>query len=153
MIKTFVAKPKEVSRKWRIIDAKDVVLGRLSVQVANILRGKDKAIFTPNVDCGDHVIVINAKDVKLTGKKRTDKRYFWHTGYPGGIKEKTADKILDGEFPERVIRNAVSRMMSRGPLQRDIMSKLKVYSGSEHPHEAQQPEVYDIASKNKKNKR
>lgn len=153
MLKTFVAKPKEITRKWWIIDAKDVVLGRMSSTVANILRGKDKVIFTPNVDCGDHVIIINAKYIKLTGKKLTDKKYYWHTGHPGGIKCKTADKILSGDFPERVVKSAVSRMISRGPLQRDIMTKLKVYAGSEHPHEAQNPEVFDIASKNKKNKR
>ncbi len=153
MHKTFVAKPKEITRKWWIIDAKDVVLGRLSTTVANILRGKDKVIFTKNVDCGDHVVIINAKDIKLTGKKLSDKKYFWHTGYPGGIKEKTAGKILAGDHPERIIRSAVSRMISRGPLQRDVMAKLKIYSGAEHPHEAQQPEIFDIASKNKKNKR
>ncbi len=153
MFKTFVAKPKEIERKWWIIDAQDVVLGRLSAVVANILRGKDKAIFTPNVDCGDFVVIINAEHVKLTGKKKTDKKHFWHTGYPGGIKERTAGKILSGDHPERLIRNSISRMISRGPLQRDVMSKLKVYAGSEHPHEAQKPEIFDIASKNKKNKR
>ncbi len=153
MYKSFVAKPKEIERKWWIIDAKDVVLGRLAATVANILRGKDKANFTPNVDCGDHVVIINAKDVKLTGKKLTDKVYYWHTGYPGGIKSKTADKMLGDKYPERVIEKAVFGMMSRGPLQRDIMKKLKVYAGSEHPHEAQKPEIFDIASKNNKNKR
>lgn len=153
MYKSFVAKPKEINRKWWIIDAKDIVLGRLAANVANILRGKDKANYTPNVDCGDHVVIINAKDVKLTGKKLTDKVYYWHTGYPGGIKSKTADKILSDKYPERVIEKAVFGMMSRGPLQRDIMKKLKVYAGSEHPHEAQKPEIFDIASKNNKNKR
>ncbi len=153
MFKTYVAKPKEITRKWWVIDAEDVVLGRLSVAVANILRGKNKAIFTPNADCGDHVVIINAQKVKLTGKKLTDKKYYWHTGYPGGIKNKTAGKILEGEFPERVIRSAVTRMISAGPLQRDILSKLKIYSGSEHPHQAQSPEIFDIAKQNKKNKR
>lgn len=153
MYKSFVAKPKEINRKWWVIDAKDVVLGRLAATVANILRGKDKANYTPNVDCGDHVVIINAKDVKLTGKKLTDKVYYWHTGYPGGIKSKTAEKILGDKHPERVVEKAVFGMMSRGPLQRDIMKKLKVYAGSEHPHEAQKPEIFDIASKNNKNKR
>ena len=153
MYKSFVAKPKDINRKWWVIDAKDVVLGRLAATVANILRGKDKANYTPNVDCGDHVVIINAKYVKLTGKKLTDKVYYWHTGYPGGIKSKTAEKILGDKHPERVVEKAVFGMMSRGPLQRDIMKKLKVYAGSEHPHEAQKPEIFDIASKNNKNKR
>lgn len=153
MYKSFVAKPKEINRKWWVIDAKDIVLGRLAATVANILRGKDKANYTPNVDCGDHVVIINAKDVKLTGKKLTDKVYYWHSGYPGGIKSKTAEKILGDKHPERVVEKAIFGMMSRGPLQRDIMKKLKVYAGSEHPHEAQQPEIFDIASKNNKNKR
>lgn len=153
MTKTFVARQKDIQRKWWLIDAEDLVLGRLASITANILRGKNKAIFTPNVDCGDNVIIINAEKVKLTGKKRDEKTYYWHTGHPGGIKSRTADKILDGKFPERVITKAVTNMMSKGPLQRDIISKLKVYKGPNHPHEAQNPEKLDIASMNKKNKK
>lgn len=153
MVKTFVARPKEIVKKWWIVDAEGLVLGRTASVIANILRGKHKAIFTPNFDCGDHVIVINAEKVKLTGKKLDEKTYYWHTGHPGGIKEKKARKILEEQFPERIIESAVSKMISRGPLQRDIMTKLRIYKGATHPHEAQNPQVLDIASMNKKNKR
>lgn len=153
MVKTFVARPKEIEKKWWIIDAEGLVLGRTASIIAKILRGKHKAIFTPNTDCGDHVIVINADKVKLTGKKLDNKTYYWHTGHPGGIKEKKARQILEEKFPERVIEKAVFNMISRGPLQRDIMTKLRVYKGATHPHVAQNPQVLDIASMNQKNKR
>lgn len=152
-MKTYSAKPADVERKWLLVDAEDVVLGRLATVVANHLRGKHKPIYTPHIDCGDHVIVVNADKVKLTGRKRTDKVYYRHTGYPGGIKSQTAEEILDGRFPERVVEKAVERMIPKGPLGRAQIRKLKVYAGSDHPHEAQQPEVLDVAAMNPKNKR
>jgi large subunit ribosomal protein L13 len=152
-MKTYSASSKDVARKWWVIDAEGVVLGRLAATVANILRGKHKPMYTPHVDCGDHVIVINAEKVRLTGHKRTDKIYYWHTGYPGGVKERTAEKILEGKYPERVVYKAVERMVPRGPLGRDVMGKLKVYGGPAHPHEAQQPQALDFAARNPKNKR
>ncbi len=152
-MKTYSAKPSEVEAKWLVIDANGVVLGRLASEVAKIIRGKHKPTYTPHIDCGDHVVIINAEKVHLTGRKRTQKEFFWHTGHPGGIKSRTIDKILDGAHPERVIEKAVERMVPRGPLGRDQMRKLRVYAGGEHPHEAQQPTVYDFASKNPKNKR
>ncbi len=151
MLKTFVARPKEITRKWWLVDAEGLVVGRAASIIANILRGKHKPIFTPNFDCGDHVVIINAEKVKLTGKKMANKTYYWHTGHPGGIKEKTAEKIIADKFPERVLENAVSKMISRGPLQRDIMTKLRIYKGSEHPHQAQNPQKLDIAAMNRKN--
>jgi large subunit ribosomal protein L13 len=150
-MKTFSAKPSDIEKKWVLIDAKGLVVGRLASLIAMRLRGKHKPSFTPHMDCGDNVIVINARDVRLTGNKRTDKEYHWHTGHPGGIKTRTADKILDGRFPERVLMKAVERMLPGGPLSRQQMRNLRVYAGAEHPHEAQQPEVVDIASMNKKN--
>ncbi len=152
-MKTFSQKPAEVEKKWLLIDAEDVVLGRMASVVANRLRGKHKPTFTPHVDDGDNVIIINAEKVKLTGKKYTDKKYYWHTGYPGGIKERTARAIIEGRFPERVVQKAVERMMPGGPLSRRQMKNLRVYAGSEHPHEAQDPIVVDVASMNSKNKR
>ena len=140
-------------KKWVLIDAEGVVLGRLASHVANILRGKTKPSYTPNQDCGDNVIIINAEKVRLTGNKRDTKTYYWHTGHPGGIKERTADKILDGRFPERVIEKAVERMVPRGPLGRQQMKNLRIFAGTEHPHEAQNPEVIDFASMNAKNTR
>jgi large subunit ribosomal protein L13 len=151
--KTYIAKPSEIERKWWLIDAENLVVGRVSTIIANILRGKHKPTFTPNLDCGDHVVVINADKVKFTGKKFANKTYYWHTGHPGGIKERTARQLLEGNFPERVLENSVSRMMSRGPLQRDIMVKLHIYSGPEHKHQGQNPQVLDIASMNRKNKK
>ena len=151
--RTYVATPKDIDKKWILVDAEDVVLGRLASILAMRLRGKHKPEYTPNMDCGDHIIVINAEKVKLTGNKRTQKTYYWHTGYPGGIKERTADKILDGRFPERVISKAVERMIPRTPLGRKAMSHLHIYAGAEHPHAAQQPEILDVASMNTKNKR
>lgn len=150
---TYTAKPSDIERKWYVVDAQGVVLGRLSAEIAKILRGKHKPMYSTNIDCGDYVVVINADKVKLTGKKLTDKKYYKHTGWIGGVKETTAGKILDGRFPERVIIKAVERMISRNPMGRQQMTKLKVYAGSEHPHTAQNPEVLDIASRNPKNKR
>lgn len=152
-MKTYSAKPAEVERKWVVIDAEGVVLGRLASLVAMRLRGKHKPSFTPHVDCGDHIIVVNAEKVKLTGNKAQDDIFYWHTGYPGGIKGKSKGAILQGRFPERVIQKAVERMVPRGPLGRQVMRKLKVYAGPDHPHEAQQPEVLDVAALNPKNKR
>ncbi len=152
-MKTFSAKASDVTRKWWVIDADGVVLGRLASIVANRLRGKHKAIFTPHVDCGDNIIVVNADKVKLTGNKLGEKTYYWHTGYPGGIKSRTAKQILTGRHPERVVHKAVERMVPRGPLGRQVLRKLKVYAGPEHPHAAQQPEALDIAAMNVKNAR
>jgi len=135
-MKTYSAKPADVQKDWFIIDAEGLVLGRLASQIALRLRGKHKPMYTPHIDCGDNIVVINAEKVALTGNKRTDKTYYWHTGYPGGIKSRTADKILDGKFPERVIIKAVERMISRNPLGRQQMKKLHVYAGPEHPHPA-----------------
>jgi large subunit ribosomal protein L13 len=153
-MQTYSAKPTEVTKKWLVIDAEGVVLGRLASEVAKILRGKNKPIFTPHIDTGDHVVIINADKVKLTGKKMTDKVYYRHTGHPGGIKSATPEFILGGKFPSRVIEKAVERMMPKeSPLARQQLGKLRVYAGTEHPHEAQSPEVYNFAAKNPKNKR
>lgn len=152
-MKTFSQKPAEVQKKWFVIDAEGLVLGRLASVVANRLRGKHKPTYTPHVDCGDNIIIINAGKIQLTGKKLTDKVFYWHTGYPGGIKQRTIKQILEGRFPERVVTKAVERMIPRGPLGRKIMGNLKVYNGSSHPHEAQNPEVLDVAALNPKNKR
>ncbi len=152
-MKTYSAKPTEVERKWLLVDAEDVVLGRLAAFVSDRLRGKHKPMYTPHIDCGDHVVVINAEKVKLTGNKRADKVYYWHTGYPGGIKSRTADKILGGKHPERVVLKAVQRMLPKGPLARQQLRKLRVYPGSDHPHAAQAPEPVDLAALNPKNKR
>lgn len=153
-MRTYSAKPSDVTSKWLVIDAGGVVLGRLASEVAKILRGKHKTIFTPHIDTGDHVIVINAKDIKLTGKKRENKLYHRHTGHPGGIKTTNPEFVLGSAYPERVIEKAVERMMPKdSPLARSQFAKLRVYGGAEHPHEAQKPEIYDFASKNPKNKR
>ncbi len=151
--KTYATKPADIERKWYVVDAQDVVLGRLASQIAIILRGKHKPQFSPNIDCGDYVVVINADKVKLTGNKLEEKTYYRHTGYVGSVKETTAKKIIEGRFPARVIEKAVERMISRSPMGRQQMTKLKVYAGSEHPHGAQNPIVLDIAAKNPKNKR
>ena len=153
MLKTYTAKPSEIEKKWWLIDAEDLVVGRLSSIIAKILRGKHKTTFTPNIDCGDYVIVINADKVKLTGKKYAEKLYYWHTGYPGGIKDRTARQIMEGKYPERILVYAVSRMMSRGPLQRDLMTKLHIYKGNEHKHQAQNPQILDVGAMNRKNKK
>ena len=146
------ATPATVEKKWLIIDAEGLVVGRAASIIANILRGKHKPSFTPHVDCGDNVIVINADKVAFTGKKLTDKVYYKHTGYIGGIKETTPKKILEGRFPERVLEKAIERMIPRGPLGRQQMRNLRVFAGTEHPHTAQNPEVLDIAAMNRKNK-
>ena len=145
-------KPAEVEKNWHLIDADGLVVGRLASIVANILRGKHKPSFTPHVDCGDHVVIINAGKVKFTGKKLTDKRYYKHTGYIGGIKETSPAKVLEGRFPERVIEKAVERMIPRGPLGRAQMRALHLYAGSEHPHAGTQPVALDVAGMNRKNK-
>lgn len=150
---TFVAKPAEVEKKWVVIDANGLVVGRLAAIIATRLKGKHRPIYTPHVDCGDNVIVINADKVVFTGAKREDKVYYKHTGYPGGIKERTPRQILEGKHPERVVEKAVERMLARGPLQRRLMRNLKVYKGGAHPHEAQSPEVLDVAKMNRKNVR
>ncbi|MBF0267434.1 MAG: 50S ribosomal protein L13 [Alphaproteobacteria bacterium] len=152
-MKTYSAKPAEVEKKWILIDADGVVLGRLASLVALRLRGKHKPIFTPHVDCGDNVVIINADKVKLTGRKLAQKRFYWHTGHPGGIKDRTMGQILSGKHPERVIEKAVERMLTRNNLGRQLMKNLRVYPGSAHPHEAQQPQTVDIAAMNPKNKR
>ena len=152
-MKTYSARPAEIEKKWLLIDAEDVVLGRLASQVANLLRGKHKTTYTPHMDCGDHVIVINAEKVSLTGKKKADKIYHWHTGHPGGIKERSAGRILEGKHPERVVQKAVERMVPRGPLGRQQLKNLRVYAGAEHPHAAQSPTVMDFGAQNPKNRR
>ena len=152
-MKTYAAKPAEVNKKWLIVDAEGVVLGRLASIVAMRLRGKHKPTFSPHVDCGDNVIVINADKVRLTGNKREGDIFYWHTGYPGGIKQRSKGEILEGKYPERVIEKAVERMLPKGPLGSKVFSNLRVYAGTEHGHEAQKPEVLDIASMNPKNKR
>jgi len=152
-MKTYSARPADIDKKWVVIDAQGVVLGRLASLVAMRLRGKHKATFTPHMDMGDNVIVINAEKVQLTGNKRADQRYYWHTGFPGGIKHRTAGQILEGRFPERVIEKAVERMLPGGPLSRKQMGNLRVYAGTEHPHAAQEPVVLDVAGMNPKNTR
>lgn len=151
--RTYSAKPTEVEAKWWLIDAEDLVLGRMAVIVADRLRGKHKPMYTPNIDCGDHVVIVNAEKVYLTGNKKADKIYYRHTGYPGGIKSRTAGAILEGDHPDRVVRKAIERMVPRTKMGRAQMRKLQVYAGTEHPHEAQQPEVLDVAALNTKNKR
>ncbi|MEM7546155.1 MAG: 50S ribosomal protein L13 [Pseudomonadota bacterium] len=152
-MKTYSAKPADIEKKWLLIDAEGIVLGRLASLIATRLRGKHKASFTPHMDMGDNVIVINAEKVQMTGNKRTDKNYYWHTGHPGGIKSRTAGQILEGAHPERVLTKAVERMMPGGPLSRQQMTHLRVYAGTEHEHEAQKPEVLDVRSMNPKNTR
>ena len=154
MMKTTASlKPAEVEKKWIVIDAENAVVGRLASFIAMRLRGKHRPDYTPHVDCGDYVVVVNADKVKFTGRKLDQKKYYWHTGYPGGIKNRTAEQILDGRFPERVIEKAVQRMMPGGPLTRKQLSNLRVYAGGEHPHTAQNPEALDVASLNSKNTR
>ena len=152
-MKTYSMKASEVDKQWYLVDAEDLVLGRMAAEIAKVLRGKHKPGYTPHIDCGDNVVVVNADKVRLTGRKRTDKTYYWHTGYPGGIKSRTAEQVLDGRFPERVVVSAVERMVPRGPLGRQQMKNLRVYAGPEHPHEAQQPQPLDIGARNFKNKR
>ena len=152
-MKTYSAKPSDIEKGWTLIDADGLVLGRLASIIANHLRGKHKPTYTPHMDCGDHVVVINAEKIHLTGNKRKDSIFYWHTGFPGGIKGRSKGQILDSKHPERVIEKAVERMVPRGPLGREVMSHLRVYAGAEHPHEAQQPVTLDVAAMNPKNKR
>ena len=152
-MKTFSAKPAEVMKKWVLIDAKGLVVGRLASIVAMHLRGKHKPTFTPHVDDGDNVIIVNAEQVLLTGRKRENKVYYHHTGYIGGIKERTAKYILESRFPERIVEKAVQRMLPHGPLGRQQFGNLRVYKGPDHPHAAQQPQVLDIGAMNRKNTR
>ena len=151
-MKTFTAKPADITKSWVLIDAEGIVLGRLASLVASRLRGKHKSTFTPHMDTGDNVIIINAQKIQLTGNKQNKPNY-WHTGHPGGIKSRTNQEILDGKNPERVVTQAVKRMLPGGPLSRQQMTNLRVYPGNDHPHEAQSPEILDVASKNKKNTR
>lgn len=152
-MKTYSAKPADINKKWVLIDAENMVVGRLAAIIATRLRGKHLPTFTPHMDCGDNVVVINAEKVKFTGKKRQDKVYYRHTGYPGGIKETTPAKVLEGRYPERVLELAVKRMMPGGPLTRQQLSNLRIYAGTEHPHEAQSPEALNVAAMNNKNVR
>ena len=152
-MKTYFAKPGEVEKKWVLIDAQGLVVGRLASLIAMRLKGKHRAAYTPHVDTGDNVIVINADKVVFTGAKTEDKIYYRHTGYPGGLKQTTPRRLLEGRFPERILQLAVGRMLKRGPLQRRLMRNLKIYKGAAHPHEAQQPELLDVKSLNRKNVR
>ena len=152
-MRTYSAKPSEVEKKWVLIDADGLVVGRLASIIALRLRGKHKAIYTPHVDCGDNVIVVNAEKVVLTGRKVQQKVYRHHTGHIGGIKERTAQFILGGRFPQRVLEKAVERMLPRGPLGRRQLGSLRVYRGPPHPHAAQQPEALAVAGMNRKNTR
>ncbi len=152
-MKTYTARPSDTTKQWIVVDAEGVVLGRLASVIALRLRGKHKTNFTPHMDTGDNVVVINAEKVRLTGNKLKDRKFYWHTGHPGGIKERTMGETLSGRYPERVIEKAVQRMLPRGPLGRKQMGNLKVYAGASHPHEAQQPKPVDIGAMNPKNKR
>ncbi len=151
-MKTYTATPADIEKKWILIDADGIILGRLASIIAMRLRGKHKASFTPHMDCGDNVIVVNAEKIQMTGKKR-EENFYWHTGHPGGIKSRTKQQILDGAHPERVIIQAVKRMLPGNKLSRKIMTNLRVYAGSDHPHEAQDPIVLDVKSLNSKNTR
>ena len=145
-------KPAEVQKQWWVIDADGLVLGRLASIIANRLRGKHKPQFTPHVDCGDHVVVVNADKVRVTGKKAVQNVFYWHTGYPGGIKGRSIRDRLEGRYPERVIEKAVERMITRGPLGRRQMKNLHIYAGAEHPHAGQAPVALDVAAMNRKNR-
>jgi large subunit ribosomal protein L13 len=153
MKSTLSLKPAEVTKGWVLIDADGLVLGRLAAIVANRLRGKHKPQFTPHVDCGDNVVVVNAAKVRVTGNKAAQSVFYYHTGYAGGIKGRTIRERLEGKHPESVLEKAVERMITRGPLQRKQMKHLHVYAGPEHPHAGQDPQQLDIAAMNKKNRR
>jgi large subunit ribosomal protein L13 len=153
LMKTFSAKPSDIDKRWLLIDADGLVLGRLAALIAMRLRGKHKPSYTPHMDCGDNIVVVNAEKVQLTGNKRSDDIFYWHTGYPGGIKGRSKGAILAGKHPERVIEKAVERMVPRGPLGRRVMRNLRIYAGAEHPHAGQNPEPLDIAAMNRKNVR
>lgn len=153
-MKTYSATPNDIKKEWLVFNAEGVVLGRMASHIAKVLRGKHKPTFTPNADCGDNVIIINADKVKLTGRKRGKKVYYYHTGYAGGIKERSAEWILSGEHPERVVLKAIERMLPKdSPLARQQMKNLHVYNGSEHPHAGQTPKTVDFAAMNEKNAR
>lgn len=149
--KSYTAKPSDIQKQWWLIDANDLVLGRLAAEVSKILRGKHKPTFTPHMDCGDNIVIVNAEKVHLTGKKFARKLFYWHTGFPGGIKSTTPQKTTERGHPERVIERAVRRMINRNPLGREQMRNLYIYKGGEHPHAAQQPKPLDIAGMNSKN--
>ena len=149
--KTFSARPADARAEWRVVDAQGLVVGRLASLVATWLRGKHKPHYTPHIDCGDHVIIVNADKVVFTGRKLTDKKYHRHTGYPGGIKTTTPERIFRSRHPQRVIEKAVARMMPNGPLARQQLRKLRVYAGAQHGHQAQQPKPVDVAALNTKN--
>ncbi|MCX7346097.1 MAG: 50S ribosomal protein L13 [Alphaproteobacteria bacterium] len=148
---TYTAKAKDIVKDWVLIDAEGLIVGRAAAIIANRLRGKHKPTFTPHMDCGDHIVVINAEKIVLTGRKNQQKTYYWHTGFPGGIKERKAGKILEGAHPERVLEQAVKRMLPGGPLKRQQMTHLRIYKGAAHPHEAQNPKKLDIRAMNPKN--
>jgi large subunit ribosomal protein L13 len=150
-MKTYTAKAKDIVKNWVLIDAEGLVVGRLATVIANRLRGKHKPTFTPHMDCGDNVIVVNCEKIAFTGNKRKDKTYYWHTGFPGGIKDRKAHQILDGKHPERVLEAAVKRMLPGAALKRQQMTNLRIYSGPSHPHEAQNPVKLDVKSMNPKN--
>ena len=152
-MKTYSAKPADIEKKWYVIDADGLILGRMAAVIATYLKGKHKPMYTPSMDCGDNIIVINAEKVQLSGKKKDNKIYYWHTGYPGGIKEKNAGNILEGDYPERVVIKAVQRMLNNNPMGRQQLRNLRVFTGPEHTHEAQQPEILDVAAMNEKNAR
>ncbi|MDN5248230.1 MAG: 50S ribosomal protein L13 [Wolbachia endosymbiont of Tyrophagus putrescentiae] len=152
-MKTFFLKEKQIDKKWLLINAEGLVVGRLAAFIATLLRGKHKPEYTPHMDCGDNVIIINAEKVHFTGKKLKDKIYYRHTGYPGGLKQTTPSNILNGKFPERVIEMAVKRMLDDGPMARKRLSNLYIYSGPQHKHQGQQPKEIDFASLNRKNKK
>ena len=148
---TYSPKKSDIERTWHLIDADGLILGRMASEIAKLLRGKHKPTYSPHMDMGDNVIIVNAEKIALTGKKREDKIYYWHTGYPGGIKSRKASDILDGKFPERVLMKAVKRMLPKGPLAKRQLTNLRVYSGSSHPHEAQDPTKIDVKNMNSKN--
>jgi large subunit ribosomal protein L13 len=153
-MKTYSAKPTEVEKKWLLIDADGVTLGRLASIIAMRLRGKHKAMFTPHIDCGDNVIVINAEKVRITGRKKQNDIFYWHTGFPGGIKGRSKGQLLEGDYPERVLENAVRRMMPKdSPLAKKQMANLRLFAGPAHTHAAQNPETVDVGAMNPKNKR
>ena len=152
-MKTYSVKPSDIVKKWYLVDATDLVLGRLAVVLANYIRGKHKVYFTPNIDCGDHVVVVNAEKIKLTGNKLNNHMHYWHTGYPGGIKSRSYAQILEGKNPQEAIQLAVKRMVPKGSLGKEQLKKLYVYSGDKHPHDAQKPDPIDLKTMNRKNKR
>jgi len=152
-MKTYSVRPSDIVKKWYLVDATDLVLGRLAVVLANYVRGKHKVYFTPNIDCGDHVVVVNAEKIKLTGNKLNNHMHYWHTGYPGGIKSRSYAQILEGKNPQEAIQLAVKRMVPKGSLGKEQLKKLYVYSGDKHPHDAQKPDPIDLKTMNRKNKR